>query len=271
MPQGEDSLSLARKLGSTQPILVARVARRWIRDKRVAGLPAVDAAAILLLSLGERVASEAFTRLTPAEVEILGGALLNHAVVSRDHLNRVLAAFLSAIKGLTILVDDPKQFLHEALSAAVGERQAHRVEAAILASQGQAVSDVLKSLSDETLAVQLRREAPQVAAVILAHLNTSRALAVIRRLEPSVSLELLSRLAATQTISPAALLDLRDALAAVLAEQDRSGAQPNTGVDAARAIVDGLYPQGPPAAWSEALRAGPVSARSGPNPATARP
>ena len=252
--QAEENLQMARALGGNQPILVARIVQLWVREQQAANLASVEACAILLLLLGEKVSAEVFMHLNSAEVENLGSALLTHSVVSRDRLNQVVAAFLSLAKSMSVLASEPKSFLRNSLLLAFGERQAQRLEAAIVAHQGRSVGDILQSLSDQAIADQMRSEPFQVAAVMLAQLATDRAAAVIKLLDQALALELLSRLAQTQTIPAAALLDLRDGLVAVLAAQDWAETQPHTGPHAAKAIADLLHPQGLPAGWAQAMR-----------------
>jgi flagellar motor switch protein FliG len=197
----ERALSLAR----SDPDRTAHVLRRWIQDRR-------DDAAILLLLLGEPMAREVFSRLEADEITLLGAALPGAAVVERQRPSRVARSFIAALGSLSVLTPDPVRFLRAALSGVFGERQAQRLELAMLASSQGSTATILRALSPEVMAAIIEQEHPQVGAAMLDQLAPERAQAVCRLLAPDVALELSSRLTRLQPITPEALVDLRTGL-----------------------------------------------------------
>jgi flagellar motor switch protein FliG len=217
----ERALSLARSnLDRT-----AFVCGRWIQDRR-------DDAAILLLLLGEQHAREVFIRLEADEITLLGAAVLGLAVVERRRVSRAARAFISAADSLSVLVPDPSAFLRSALTGAFGERQIQRLEVAMLASSQGSTTAILRALPREVMAAIVEQEHPQVGAAMLDQLIPEHAQAVCVLLAPDVALELRSRLARLQPITPEAMADLHTGLLDKLLAGDWDHHKSTTGQDA---------------------------------------
>ena len=89
-------------------------------------IPSVERAAILLLTLGERQASEILKHLDPREVQKVGAAMAALDAVDTGQIVAVVDSFLEAVtgqSGITVGADD---YIRRMLVGALGEDKAKK-------------------------------------------------------------------------------------------------------------------------------------------------
>lgn len=181
----------------------------------------LEDAAILLISMGEEEASEVFRHLTPKEVQRLGETIARTRSVPRERYDRVLMRFESQVRDQGALDVDTGEYVRKVMRRALGDEKANLLLDRI--DQGGEVPgiDNLKWMEPAAVADLLRREHPQIVAVILVHLEPEQASEVLRRFPESMRNEVMIRLATLDGVQPAALKELNDVLSRVLAGGDR--------------------------------------------------
>lgn len=181
----------------------------------------LEDAAILLISMGEEEASEVFRHLTPKEVQRLGETIARTRSVPRERYDRVLVRFESQVRDQGALDVDTGEYVRKVMRRALGDEKANLLLDRI--DQGGEVPgiDNLKWMEPAAVADLLRREHPQIVAVILVHLEPEQASEVLRRFPESMRNEVMIRLATLDGVQPAALKELNDVLSRVLAGGDR--------------------------------------------------
>jgi len=171
-----------------------------------------EKAAVLLLSLGPDVATEVMRHLAEDEVRKVVQAVSRVRSVDGERLESVNREFVATLTQHPSLAVDGREFAKTLLNraAAVQQEQGNREEADALSELEQRVIEdaglveALQGVAPSGLATLLEAEHPQIAALILAHLDPQRASQTIARLPDALQIDILERLARIETV-PAGL------------------------------------------------------------------
>lgn len=201
-------------------------------------LTGVEKAAVLLLALGEDVASEVFRHLEDAEVRVLTKALARMRTVPAEHLRAVEQDYRKQVSGTRGLRVDGRLFARSLVNQTLADGETAAARDEILAELDQMPSGessglarALEGVSPDGLARLLESEHPQVATLILAHLAPAQAMRVLRGLPVASQTELVERLARLDAAIPPALLQevgavLRDQVKGLARETGKAAGGP---------------------------------------------
>ena len=176
--------------------------------EEIEGLTSTDRAAVLLLLLGEQEAANIIKYMDPKEVQRIGAAMVSAADMSQEAVNFVLDEFVSTLKNQTSLGLGTSDYVEDVLRRALGEDKAASVMGRILPGQASKGLDILKWMDARAIADMVRNEHPQVIAIILSVLEFEVAADVLQFLPQAVRPEVMQRVAALETVQPAAMLEL---------------------------------------------------------------
>jgi len=198
----------------------------------------IERGAILLLSLGEEGATEVFKHLGPREVQKLGTAMSNLKNVTRDRVEQVLSAFRRSAEEKSPLGLNSREYLRTVLTKALGDDKAANLIDRILHGGDTSGIDGLKWMDSPAVAELIKNEHPQIIATILVHLDRDQASEVLTELPERLRNDVLLRIATLDGIQPAALKELNDVLAKLLAGNNNLKKSPMGGVRAAAEILN---------------------------------
>jgi flagellar motor switch protein FliG len=173
--------------------------------------------AVLLLSLGEEEAAEVMKFLSPKEVQKLGQAMAKMKSVTRERIDSVLSYFEAEAAEQSAFGADSDAYLRTVLTKALGTEKAGFVLERILQGGDTSGIDGLKWMDAGAVAELVKNEHPQIIATILVHLERDHASEVLSHFVDRLRNDVLLRIATLDGIQPAALRELNDALAKVLA------------------------------------------------------
>ncbi|MEC8307756.1 MAG: flagellar motor switch protein FliG [Pseudomonadota bacterium] len=176
--------------------------------EEIEGLTSTDRAAVLLLLLGEQEAANIIKYMDPKEVQRIGAAMVSAADMSQEAVNFVLDEFVSTLKNQTSLGLGTSDYVEDVLRRALGEDKAASVMGRILPGQASKGLDILKWMDARAIADMVRNEHPQVIAIILSVLEFEVAADVLQFLPQAVRPEIMQRVAALETVQPAAMVEL---------------------------------------------------------------
>ncbi|MFL6664231.1 MAG: flagellar motor switch protein FliG [Rhizobacter sp.] len=198
----------------------------------------LENSAILLMSLGEEDAAEVLKHLTPKEVQGMGETIARMKSITRERMERVLQNFNDIAAEQCNLVNDTDEYVRTVLRKALGEDKANMLLDRIL--QGADVTGIegLKWMDPSAVAELVRNEHPQIVAAILVHLDHDQASLVLKMLPDTVRDDVMLRIATLDGIQPAALKDLNEVMATLLAGGDRIRKSSLGGVKAAAEILN---------------------------------
>lgn len=173
--------------------------------------------AILLLSLGEEEAAEVFKHLAPKEVQKLGEAMTKLSNISREKINEVLLRFQGEAGEQTSIGGDSDKYIRSVITKALGDDKANLMLNRILQGDEASGIESLKWMDSVSVAELIKNEHPQIIASILVHLQPDQASEIILKFPDRLRNDVVLRIATLDSIQPAALRELNDVLAKLLA------------------------------------------------------
>ena len=173
----------------------------------------VERAAVLMMLVGEEEAAAILQKLDPDEVRDLGKAMFTVADVSEAEVDQVLDDFVFKARGRSSVVFDPRPQIQGMMTKALGADRAEGVLARIMPPEANAGLEQLQWFEPEEIAAMVAEEHPQIAAVLLAQLDSEVAAQVFDHLPQDVQPQILRRVAKLGPVPPEAIETLRTMLA----------------------------------------------------------
>jgi flagellar motor switch protein FliG len=154
-------------------------------------------AAVLLITLGDKAASEILRCLAPADVQRITAEIANVQLVSQEASAQILEEFNKLVATQEDLASGGSEYAGRLLQAAFGEQQAKQLlDQAIRSKSTQSVdlSD-LRNSDPQQLVKLIQDEQPQTVALILAHMGTKIGSALLSLLPETSRGPVIERLA----------------------------------------------------------------------------
>lgn len=185
-------------------------------------------AAILMVLLGEEVASHIYRNLNEADVQRLTQRIVDLEQIKPELALSVLEEYSKLILTQSHLSDGGPDYARKLLVKAFGEENARRLlEQVTLANEMSSEHlENLQKADPQQLARFLEGEHPQATALIMAHLNTRQASSLLLNLAEPSRAEVVKRLAGLRQFSPEVAQKISVALHTrleALGEQSRRG------------------------------------------------
>ena len=187
-------------------------------------LKTTDRAALLMLLLGEQMASEIVGYLSPKEVQKLGSAMVGVHDVSQEAVDRVLDEFIGELKKQTNLGLGSPDYIEGVLNRALGPERASSVLSRILPSSSSKGLEILSWMTPRAICDMILDEHPQVIAIILSVLEDETAADVLTFLPPAIRPQVIRRVALLDTVQPNAMAELEAVMAKQFATSTTSSA-----------------------------------------------
>ncbi len=182
----------------------------------------VERAAVLMMLVGDEEAAAILQKLEPEEVRQLGKAMFNVADVSENEVESVLTDFVNKARERTAIGFDPRPKIESVMTRALGQEKADSVLARITPPADACQIDLLDWMDANEIATLIEKEHPQIAAVLIANLESSVAAQVLELLPEAVQPDVVHRIAKLGPITPEAVETLTSVL------NNRVGATRNT-------------------------------------------
>lgn len=205
------------------------------------GNQGADAAAVLLMVLDDEEAAELLSHLDPAEVQQLGSAVFGLNDVSEPQVEEVFDKFIGRARKATTISFGAANRIRAVMENALGAERADNMMARITPATRSPALDALRWMAPKTIADLIEHEHPQVAALVLSHLDPPNAADVLQLLPGQLQIDVIHRIATLQPVTAEALDDLERLL---VCEVTRSSA-PSTkrgGASEAARIMNNLVP-----------------------------
>jgi flagellar motor switch protein FliG len=171
-------------------------------------LAGTQRAAILLMSLGEQDAANLLKQLDAREVQKLGIAMAELKEVSRDQMTSVLDTFIGVVDGKADIASGSQEYVRRVLTQAVGKQKTDLLLDRVSTGQtGQGI-EALKWMDAKAVAQIISGEHPQIAAIVLSHLESDQAASILPLLSDEMRTEVLMRIASLNEVPQSALTEL---------------------------------------------------------------
>src|ERR1700734_2674365 len=171
-------------------------------------LAGTQRAAILLMSLGEQDAANVLKQLDAREVQKLGIAMAELKEVSREQMTAVLDTFIGVADSKGNLAGGSQDYGRRVLTQAVGKQKADMLLDRVTTGQtGQGI-EALKWMESKAVAQIISGEHPQIAAIVLSHLEPEQSAGILPLLPEDMRTEVLMRIATLNEVPQSALTEL---------------------------------------------------------------
>lgn len=170
-------------------------------------LSGAERAAILLMSIGEADAAEVLKLMGPKEVQRVGSAMARMANVEKQTVADVLNSFVVVVEGQASM-GGSEDYIKKLLISALGEGKASQVIDRILFGHNSKGLESLKWMEPKAVAEVIRREHPQIIAIVLSYLDADQSAQVLALMPERTRADTIMRIASLDGIQPAALNEL---------------------------------------------------------------
>src|SRR5882672_1581244 len=171
-------------------------------------LAGTQRAAILLMSLGEQDAANVLKQLDAREVQKLGIAMAELKEVSRDQMTAVLDKFIGVADGKADIASGSTDYVRRVLTQAVGKQKTDLLLDRVSTGQtGQGI-EALKWMEAKAVAQIISGEHPQIAAIVLSHLEPEQSASILPLLPDEMRTDVLMRIASLNEVPQSALTEL---------------------------------------------------------------
>jgi flagellar motor switch protein FliG len=169
-----------------------------------APIAGVRKAAVLLVTLGDQAGAALVRQLSDDDVQIVSREVARISSISSEQAEGVLEEFYQLTMATDFMasggMDYARKMLLNAFGPEVAQRLLERVEKAL--GTGYANFDALQKADPQQLAKFIHSEHPQTIALVLSHLNTSQAAALLTSLPVGLRADVVLRMANLDQISP---------------------------------------------------------------------
>jgi flagellar motor switch protein FliG len=171
-------------------------------------LAGTQRAAILLMSLGEQDAANVLKQLDAREVQKLGIAMAELKEVSREQMSSVLNNFIGVADAKANIAGGSQDYVRRVLTQAVGKHKTDMLMDRVSSGQAGQGIEALKWMESKAVAQIISGEHPQIAAIVLAHLEPEQSAAILPLLTDEFRTEVLMRIASLNEVPQTALTEL---------------------------------------------------------------
>lgn len=173
-----------------------------------ADLDGTQRAAILLMSLGEQDAASLLKQLDAKAVQKLGMAMAELKEVSREQMTAVLATFIGVVDSRADMASGSQEYVRRVLTQAVGKQKTDLLLDRVATGQtGQGI-EALKWMEAKAVAQIISGEHPQIAAIVLSHLEPEQSAGILPLLTDDMRTDVLMRIASLNEVAQSALTEL---------------------------------------------------------------
>lgn len=175
-------------------------------------LTGAQKAATLLIALGVETASDVLRHLNDKEVEEVSVEIAKMRNAPSKLVEDVLLEYRDIARARSYVSQGGVDYARDVLNEALGQRRAEEVMMRVEAAMEVSAFHLLQTVETDQLTNFLRREHPQTAALILAHLNPRKAAEITSSLEEGLQGEIMYRLATMGNASPEMINDIEEVI-----------------------------------------------------------
>ena len=160
------------------------------------------------MSLSEQDAANVLKQLDAREVQKLGVAMAEIKQITREQMTAVLDNFIGTLDGTANVASGSPDYVRRVLTHAVGKQKTDMLLDRVSTGQtGQGI-EALRWMDAKAVAQIIAAEHPQIAAIVLSHLEPEQSASVLPLLTEEMRTEVLMRIATLNEVPQSALTEL---------------------------------------------------------------
>jgi flagellar motor switch protein FliG len=176
-------------------------------------IPGPKKAAILLVALGSETASALLKNLSEQEVETLTAQIASLEGVTPEMREEVLEEFHHMALAQQYIAQGGMRYAQEVLESALGVRKAKEIIEKVQSTIRTTGFHLLDHVDPNQLVSFIQKEHPQTIALLLAHMKAETAASTLSALPQDLQVEVATRIATMESISPEVLQQVEQVLA----------------------------------------------------------
>lgn len=183
-------------------------------------------AALLLIALGQKWATELMRLMKPDEIRRISYWINRMAYVPQELTERIIREFYDKLVAKTSLASSGgKDYLMDILVGMMGESRAQDLVADLSHHEESEVFKILKRVEPKKLASYLKQEQPQTVALMMSHLDPPRAASIISELPQESQIDVMVKMAKLEEADPEVVAAMEETLSESLGSMAVSGKQ----------------------------------------------
>ncbi len=183
------------------------------KEKPKFDIPGPKKAAIVLVALGAGTSSEIFKHLNDLEVESLTTQIARLEGVTPEMREAVLEEFHNMAMAQQFIAQGGMSYAEEILEGALGSRKAKEILEKVHNSIRTTGFNMLDNVDPNQLTTFIQKEHPQTVALLLSRMSADKAAGIINVLPQEMQVEVATRIATMESISPDVLTQVEQVLA----------------------------------------------------------
>ncbi|NBC37510.1 flagellar motor switch protein FliG [Novosphingobium sp. FSY-8] len=188
-------------------------------DDDLPPLSDADAAAVLVMVLGDEQASRVLQQLGPAELQLLGEKMCALGDIGPDAIVQAVEGFAARTEKLGINAHGRIDRVHALMKTAIGPVKADNLMERIIPDAPAASGlEIIRWLNPSAIVPLVRGEHPQAIAVLLIQLEPEVAAQVLHSLPPEAQTQVVHRVATMGPVLPEAMGMLEELLSRKIAQ-----------------------------------------------------
>lgn len=168
--------------------------------------------AVLMISLGVEKASSVLKELKDEEVEKITIEIAKMDNISPEVVDEVVKEFYGLMNEKRFLLEGGMDYARHVLNETKDRYEVRGMMKRLESKTGNDTFGLFQSAETAQIVQFLQNEHPQIAAVILAHLNLDRAAEILSALEPEAQGEISMRMARMGSISPDVIEEIEEVI-----------------------------------------------------------
>lgn len=179
-------------------------------------LSSAEKAAIALLALGKKLASEVLQHLTEQEVKRISRAFMAVSEVDRETQFEVNKEFRNMLKAGEVVLVDGREFAKDIITSAFGDAEGEGLLEYISGARKEPISAIIADVPDKILQGFIASEHPQTVAFLLTKMNPDQAAVVLQKMNEDAQTDVLIRIAHLNMVKGDVVDEVREVLRAQL-------------------------------------------------------
>jgi flagellar motor switch protein FliG len=160
------------------------------------------------MSLSEQDAANVLKQLDAREVQKLGVAMAEIKQITREQMTAVLDNFIGTLDGTANVASGSPDYVRRVPTQAVGKQKTDMLLDRVSTGQTGAGLEALRWMEAKAVAQIISAEHPQIAAIVLSHLEPEQSAGVLPLLTEEMRTEVLMRIATLNEVPQSALTEL---------------------------------------------------------------
>lgn len=181
-------------------------------------LNGVQKAAILMVSLGVQRASVVLKELNDEEVEKVTLEIANMENISSGVVNEVMQEFYRFMTEKNLILEGGLDFARNIVHETKGKGEARGLLKRLENATGKDTFGIFQNNDNGRIIKFLENEHPQIAAIILAHLKSSRAAEILSEMDDSFRVEVSYRMARMGEIAPEVVEEIEEVIRTIVSD-----------------------------------------------------